>query len=100
MICKKCGAEIGDYASFCTYCGNPVGNHGVDLNKTSSSEAESAPPPGYSDPIPRDDREPTQQPGMGYIPEFNRMAESKLRIYPGGFAEFSVFGKRQHMGGN
>ncbi|MBP0982456.1 MAG: zinc ribbon domain-containing protein [Oscillospiraceae bacterium] len=72
MICKKCGAEIGDYASFCTYCGNPVGNHGVDLNKTSSSEAESAPPPGYSDPISRDDREPTQQPGMGYIPEFNR----------------------------
>ncbi len=72
MICKKCGAEIGDYASFCTYCGTPVGNHGVDLNKPAEAGTESTPPPGYSDPIPRDDREPTQQPGMGYIPEYNR----------------------------
>lgn len=72
MICKKCGAEIGDFASFCTYCGTPVGNPGVNLGKTTQPESENNPPPGYSEPIPRDGREPDQQPGLGYIPDYNR----------------------------
>ena len=82
MTCKNCGAEIGNYVSFCTFCGKPVGNPAVDLNKPAQQEA-SAPPPGYSDPEIIADREPFQQPEFGQVPVFNRSSTSWQNSHSG-----------------
>ena len=82
MNCKNCGAEIGDYCAFCTYCGAPVGNHGVDLNKPGQTDS-ATPPPGYSEPIPQDGREPFQQPEFGQVPDFNRSNTNWQNNYSG-----------------
>ncbi len=79
MTCKNCGAEIGEYSAFCTYCGKPVGNPAVNLSKndqTQSGGTGGTLPPGYSEPMPQDGREPFQQPELGQVPDYNRSATS------------------------
>lgn len=83
MTCKNCGAEISDYSVFCTFCGKPIGNQPVDLSKHDKTEAASAPPPGYSEPIPQDGREPFQQPEFGQVPDYDRSTTTWQNNYSG-----------------
>lgn len=79
MTCKNCGAEIGEYVSFCTYCGAPVGNPVVNLSKPTEAEQT----PGYSDPDIAKAREALQDPEIGQVPDFNRSHTGWQNNYSG-----------------
>ena len=79
MTCKNCGAEIGEYVSFCTYCGAPVGNPVVNLSKPTEAEQT----PGYSDPDIAQAREALQDPEIGQVPDFNRSHTGWQNNYSG-----------------
>lgn len=70
MICKNCGAEISDYSTFCTYCGKPTGS--APDSGSLNDIKEAAPPPGYSEPIPQDDRMPQPLSSIDALPEYDR----------------------------
>lgn len=70
MICRHCGAEISDYASFCTFCGKPTGSAAQQDEMPSVSSGE--PLPGYSAPEQIDGRMPEPTREYGVTPEFDR----------------------------
>lgn len=70
MKCLNCGAEINDFSAFCTYCGKPTGS-GTPAEEA-DKPVETAPPPGYSDPILMEGRMPDPRPTFDSLPEFNR----------------------------
>ena len=70
MICKNCGAEISDYAAFCTFCGKSTGSAAGHDEMPSVSAGE--PLPGYSAPEQIDGRMPEPSREYGTTPEFDR----------------------------
>lgn len=43
MICKKCGADIADNATFCNYCGQPVAENAAAPEVIETPAAQEAP---------------------------------------------------------
>lgn len=39
MICKKCGCRVGDTASYCTKCGAPLAEFGIQEEATKNNES-------------------------------------------------------------
>ena len=70
MICRNCGAQISDYAAFCTFCGKPTGSAADNDEMPSVSAGE--PLPGYSAPEQIDGRMPEPTREYGATPEFDR----------------------------
>lgn len=79
MICKFCGREIADYSAFCTYCGKALGNQ---QELPENEQKASAPPPGYSDPIPMDGRMPDANVENTYGTAFNYSRQASQSDYP------------------
>ncbi len=80
MKCKNCGEEINDFSTFCTYCGKPTGSE-PNAGSLNSLKEESAPPPGYSEPIPQDDRMPQPRSSFDELPEFSRSQTGYIPNY-------------------
>lgn len=62
MKCRNCGADIGDFAAFCTYCGKPTGSQPSESSQLAQSAHDEQrrsdePLPGYAEPFAQDGRE-------------------------------------------